>query len=407
MEEKGSPASLRSYASSPPSTRAVDLLAEALTVQMIRPTDGKADPRILFSCFEAASLWRPGDVRRVEYACLFAYDVDGGRTSVRPRVFCCPTNDLRPTFMKVLLAAPRGFCAGVNMAIESLEVALRTFGPPLYVFHEIVHNRYVVESFRQRGVVFVEDLDQVPQGANLLFSAHGVSPEIRRLARQRQVTAIDATCPLVTKVHSEAVRFARKGYTILLIGHAGHDEVIGTIGEAPEAMILVQTEDEAERLELPPGAKVAYLTQTTLSVDDASHIIRRLQARFPQLVGPAREDICYATQNRQEAVRALCAEADLVLVVGSRNSSNSQRLRELAAERGVAAHLIDGVDDLDASWFNGVRTVAVTAGASAPEAIVEQCLDYLRQRYQAEIEVRTIREESVYFPLPRELRGKA
>jgi 4-hydroxy-3-methylbut-2-en-1-yl diphosphate reductase len=309
--------------------------------------------------------------------------------------------------MKVLLAAPRGFCAGVNMAIESLEVALRTCGPPLYVFHEIVHNRYVVESFRARGVVFVEDLAQVPRGANLLFSAHGVAPEIRRLARQRELTAIDATCPLVTKVHREAVRFARQGYTILLIGHAGHDEVIGTIGEAPQATILVQTEEEAERLELPPGAKVAYLTQTTLSVDDAERIIGRLRARFPQLAGPAREDICYATQNRQEAVRALCAEADLVLVVGSQNSSNSQRLRELAAERGVAAYLIDGVDDLNPAWFEGVQTVAVTAGASAPETIVNQCLDYLRQQYQAEIEVRTIRDESVYFPLPRELRGKA
>jgi len=309
--------------------------------------------------------------------------------------------------MKVLLAAPRGFCAGVNMAIESLEAALQTFGPPLYVFHEIVHNRYVVESFRERGVVFVADLEQVPHGANLLFSAHGVAPEVRRIARQRQLTAVDATCPLVTKVHLEAVRFARQGYTILLIGHAGHDEVIGTMGEAPEAMILVQSEDEAERLELPPGAKVAYLTQTTLSVDDAERIVRRLQARFPQLAGPAKDDICYATQNRQEAVRALCAEADLVLVLGSQNSSNSQRLRELAAERGVPAHLIDGVKDLDASWFIDVRTVAVTAGASAPEAIVEQCLDYLRQHYQAEIEVRTIRKESVYFPLPRELRGEA
>ena len=309
--------------------------------------------------------------------------------------------------MKVLLAAPRGFCAGVNMAIESLELALRTFGPPLYVFHEIVHNRYVVESFRQQGVVFVEDLDQVPHGAHLLFSAHGVSPEVRLKARQRQLTAIDATCPLVTKVHLEAVRFAREGYTILLIGHAGHDEVVGTIGEAPEVTILVQDEDQADRLELAPRSRVAYLTQTTLSVDDADRIIRRLRARFPQMVGPAKEDICYATQNRQEAVRALCAEADLVLVVGSRNSSNSQRLRELAAERGVAAHLIDGVKDLDPSWFSGVETVVVTAGASAPETIVEQCLDYLRQHHQADIEVRRIRDESVYFPLPRRLRSPA
>ncbi len=307
--------------------------------------------------------------------------------------------------MKVLLAAPRGFCAGVNMAIESLDAALRMFGAPLYVYHEIVHNRYVVQSFRDRGVVFVDELSEVPEGAHLLFSAHGVAPEIRQLARQRRLTAIDATCPLVTKVHLEAVRYARQGYKILLIGHAGHDEVIGTMGEAPEAMILVQDEQEADRLDLPADAKVVYLTQTTLSVDDANRIIRRLQARFPQLVGPAKEDICYATQNRQEAVRALCAEADLVLVVGSQNSSNSQRLRELAAERGVPAQLIDGVGDLDEAWFAEAQTVVVTAGASAPESIVEQCLDYLRQRFGAEIEVRTIREEAVYFPLPRELRG--
>lgn len=309
--------------------------------------------------------------------------------------------------MRVLLAAPRGFCAGVNMAIESLEAALRLFGAPLYVYHEIVHNRYVVNSFRDRGVVFVDDLTHVPEGAHLLFSAHGVAPEIRRIARLRRLTAIDATCPLVTKVHLEAVRFAREGYKILLIGHAGHDEVIGTIGEAPDAMILVQTEDEADRLELPSDAKIAYLTQTTLSVDDANRIIRRLQARFPQLVGPAKEDICYATQNRQEAVRALCAEADLMLVVGSRNSSNSQRLRELAAECGVPAHLIDGVSDLDSSWFTGVQTVVITAGASAPEAIVEECLDYLREHHHAQIEVRAVRDEAVYFPLPRELRGNA
>ena len=307
--------------------------------------------------------------------------------------------------MKVLLAAPRGFCAGVNMAIESLDLALQAFGQPIYVYHEIVHNRYVVEWFRNRGVVFVDDLAEVSEGANLLFSAHGVPPEVRRIARQRRLNAIDATCPLVTKVHLEAVRFAKAGYKILLIGHEGHDEVVGTIGEAPSATILVQDEQQADRLTLPADARVAYLTQTTLSVDDANRIIRRLQARFPQLEGPAKEDICYATQNRQEAVRALCAEADLVLVVGSQNSSNSQRLRELAAERGVAAHLIDGVSDIDPAWFAGVQTVVVTAGASAPEAIVEQCLDHLREHYQAEIEVRAVREESVYFPLPRELRN--
>jgi len=307
--------------------------------------------------------------------------------------------------MKVLLAAPRGFCAGVNMAIDSLELALRAFGPPIYVYHEIVHNRYVVESFRERGVVFVDDLAAVPEGSQLLFSAHGVAPEVRRLARQRRLTTIDATCPLVTKVHLEAVRFAKEGHQILLIGHEGHDEVVGTVGEAPDAVILVQNEQEADCLELPPDAKVAYLTQTTLSVDDANRIIRRLRARFPQLVGPAKDDICYATQNRQEAVRALCKEADLVLVVGSQNSSNSQRLRELAAERGVAAHLIDGVADLDPAWFEGAQTVVVTAGASAPESIVEQVLDYLRERYQAQIELRAVCDETVHFPLPRGLRA--
>ncbi len=306
--------------------------------------------------------------------------------------------------MKVLLAAPRGFCAGVNMAIESLELALETFGPPVFVYHEIVHNRYVVDSFRRRGVTFVEDLNLVPRGAHLLFSAHGVSPAVRELARQRRLATVDATCPLVTKVHLEAVRFAREGYTILLIGHHAHDEVVGTMGEAPRAMILVQSEEDADQVELPADAKVAYLTQTTLSVDDANRIIERLRRRFPGIVGPSKDDICYATQNRQEAVRALCDEAELVLVLGSQNSSNSQRLREVARERGVAAHLIDGVEDLVPEWFDGVQTVAVTAGASAPETIVEQCLDFLRERYQAEIEVRVTRREAVHFPLPRELR---
>ena len=306
--------------------------------------------------------------------------------------------------MKVILAAPRGFCAGVNMAVESLDLTLQTFGPPVYVYHEIVHNRFVVDSFRSRGAVFVDDLQQVPEGSYLLFSAHGVSPEVRRQARQRQVHAIDATCPLVTKVHLEAIRFAREGYTILLIGHEGHDEVLGTMGEAPHAMILVQTIDDADKLELPADARVAYLTQTTLSVDDANRIIERLRARFPQLVGPAKEDICYATQNRQEAVRALCHQTDLVLVLGSQNSSNSQRLSEIARESGVAAHLIDGVADIDPAWFQGAETVLVTAGASAPESVVEECLDFLRGRYGAEIEVRTIRTEQVHFPLPKPLR---
>jgi 4-hydroxy-3-methylbut-2-en-1-yl diphosphate reductase len=306
--------------------------------------------------------------------------------------------------MRILLAAPRGFCAGVNMAIESLDLAIHAFGTPLYVYHEIVHNKYVVDTFRAKGAIFVDALDEVPTGSTLLFSAHGVSPEIRRVARERKLRAIDATCPLVTKVHLEAIRFAKEGRTILLIGHEGHDEVIGTMGEAPQAIVLVESVEHADRLEFPAGAKLAYLTQTTLSVDDANRIINRLKERFPHIVGPPKEDICYATQNRQEAVHALAAEADLVLVVGSQNSSNSQRLKELAREHGVPAYLIDTPADIDDTWFNGVQTVVITAGASAPESIVEQCLDHLRARFAATIETRTLRHEDVHFPLPRELR---
>jgi 4-hydroxy-3-methylbut-2-enyl diphosphate reductase len=306
--------------------------------------------------------------------------------------------------MKVILAAPRGFCAGVNMAIESLELALRTCGRPVFVYHEIVHNQFVVEQFRGRGAVFVEDIAAVPEGAVLLFSAHGVAPAVREAARQRRLRAIDATCPLVTKVHLEAVRFARQGYTIVLIGHAGHDEVVGTMGEAPEAMLLVQSVEDVDRLPLPLDAKVAYLTQTTLSVDDAERIIQRLRSRYPQLAGPSIEDICYATQNRQEAVRALSREADLVLVLGSQNSSNSQRLQEIGAEHGVPAHLIDGAADLQPQWFHGVHTVLVTAGASAPESVVAGCLDYLREKYGAVVERRTLRAETLRFPLPQGLR---
>ena len=266
--------------------------------------------------------------------------------------------------MRVILASPRGFCAGVNMAIESLELTIAAFGTPVYVYHEIVHNRYVVDTFRERGAVFVDDLQEVPPGARLLFSAHGVSPEIRRIARERGLHAIDATCPLVTKVHLEAVRFAKAGYTIILIGHEGHDEVLGTMGEAPEATVLVESEEEVDHLEFPEAARLAYLTQTTLSLDDANRIIRRLEQRFPQIVGPPKEDICYATQNRQEAVSVLSDEVDLVLVLGSRNSSNSQRLKELAVENGVAAYLIDGADDINPRWLEQVETVLVTAVCS-------------------------------------------
>ena len=238
--------------------------------------------------------------------------------------------------MKIILANPRGFCAGVNMAIESLERALDFFGPPLYVYHEIVHNKYVVERFRRRGTVFVESLDEVPEGSPLLYSAHGVSPQIREQARRRKLRAIDATCPLVTKVHLEAVKYAREGYTIVLIGHEGHDEVIGTMGEAPDRMVLVETAEDVDGLEVADPSKVAYLTQTTLSVDDANVVIAALRKKFPQIANPPKDDICYATQNRQEAVRELAARADVVLVLGSQNSSNSKRLAEIADSLGPA-----------------------------------------------------------------------
>jgi len=306
--------------------------------------------------------------------------------------------------MKVILAAPRGFCAGVNMAIQSLELAIKTLGTPVYVYHEIVHNKFVVESFRGKGAVFVDDLAEAPEGSNLLFSAHGVSPDVRQIADERRLNAIDATCPLVTKVHLEAIRFAKEGYTILLIGHKGHDEVAGTMGEARESIVLVQSVEDADAVALPPDSKIAYLTQTTLSVDDADRIIGRLRARFPQLVGPRKEDICYATQNRQEAARLLSTEADLALVLGSQNSSNSQRLREIASEQNIEAYLIDGASDIDPRWFDGVETVLVTAGASAPESVVDECISYLKDRFGATIELRTIREEGVRFPLPKPLR---
>ena len=307
--------------------------------------------------------------------------------------------------MKILLASPRGFCAGVNMAIESLDLALSTFGSPVYVFHEIVHNKFVVDAFREKGAIFVEDLDEVPVGANLLFSAHGVSPEVRRIAKERKLFAVNATCPLVTKVHLEAIRFAKEGYQIVLIGHDGHDEVIGTMGEAPEAIILAETPEQVAELPVAADAKLAYLTQTTLSVDDANRIIAKLKERFPQIVGPPKEDICYATQNRQEAVAVLSREADAALVIGSQNSSNSQRLKELALEFGVGAHLIDGVSDIQCNWFKQEDVVLVTAGASAPESVVQECVEFLQNEFQADVELRTLREEQVHFQLPAELRA--
>jgi 4-hydroxy-3-methylbut-2-en-1-yl diphosphate reductase len=306
--------------------------------------------------------------------------------------------------VKIILANPRGFCAGVNMAIESLERALQLFGTPLYVYHEIVHNRPIVERFQNRGIVFVDTIAEIPNGATVLYSAHGVAPFIRAASAERGLRAIDATCPLVTKVHSEAVRFAREGYTILLVGHEGHDEVIGTMGEAPHNIILVQSAEDVEKLDLGPDPRVAFLTQTTLSVDDANVIVGALRRRFPNIVGPAKDDICYATQNRQEAVKELVPEADIVLVLGSQNSSNSKRLEEIAFTLGKPSHLIDRASEIRDDWFRGDETVLMTAGASAPEDVVEECIDYLRRRFDATVESRTVREEHVSFPLPRELR---
>jgi 4-hydroxy-3-methylbut-2-enyl diphosphate reductase len=306
--------------------------------------------------------------------------------------------------MRIILANPRGFCAGVNMAIESLEKALDLFGPPIYVYHEIVHNRPIVEHFRNRGVLFVDDISEVPNGGTVLYSAHGVAPLIREQSKSRDLRAIDATCPLVTKVHLEAVKFAREGYTIVLIGHEGHDEVIGTMGEAPHSIVLVEGADDVEALQLPVDVKLAYLTQTTLSVDEARVVIEALKRKFPQIVGPNKDDICYATQNRQEAVRELVPEADVVVVLGSQNSSNSQRLAEIANATGRASYLIDRAGELRDEWFRPTDTVLITAGASAPEDHVQDCVDYLRRKFGAEVESRTIREEHVNFPLPRELR---
>lgn len=307
--------------------------------------------------------------------------------------------------MKVILANPRGFCAGVNMAIDCLEECIRTFGPEIYVYHEIVHNRHVVDRFTREGVKFVDSLEEVPHGSILLYSAHGVSPEIRAIAKSRSLRSIDATCPLVTKVHIEAIKFAQAGYHIVLIGHEGHDEVIGTMGEAPESITLVETADEVDSLPFAATDKIAYLTQTTLSVEEAGVVIQRLKERYPQIEAPAKEDICYATTNRQHAVRELIGQADLLLVLGSQNSSNSRRLMEIGLAENRPSYLIDGRHELQESWFEGVSTVLVTAGASAPEVVVQETLNYLQERFGAEIDEITTRTEHVTFPLPKELRA--
>ncbi len=305
--------------------------------------------------------------------------------------------------MKILLANPRGFCAGVNMAIECLDDAIRRVGSRIYVYHEIVHNRHVVDRFTQQGVKFIDSIDEVPEGSILLFSAHGVSPEIRKIAKERKLQTVDATCPLVTKVHLEAIRYARDGFNIILIGHEGHDEVIGTMGEASENITLIETADEVDSLVFTQNDKLAYLTQTTLSVDEAGAVIEALKRRFPDIQSPPKEDVCYATTNRQDAVKTLVDQADVLIVLGSQNSSNSRRLMEIGAQRGVTSRLVDGAGDLREEWFENVETVVVTAGASAPEIVVQECISYLTKRFGASLSEETLREESVQFNLPREL----
>jgi 4-hydroxy-3-methylbut-2-enyl diphosphate reductase len=305
--------------------------------------------------------------------------------------------------IRVVLAQPRGFCAGVERAIEIVERALNKYGPPIYVRHEIVHNRHVVENLRTRGAVFVDELDEIPPGAMTIFSAHGVARRVEELAAERGLPVIDATCPLVAKVHNEGRRYAGQGREIVLVGHAGHAEVEGTIGQVPGKVHLVQTVDDVARLEVTDPNKLAYITQTTLSVDDTRHIIAALKARFPTIVGPDVRDICYATQNRQHAVHELARAVDVILVVGSRNSSNSNRLREIGQELGKPAYLIDDADALLPEWFEGIDSVGVTAGASAPETLVQGVLEGLRRF--GEIEVSTLDgvAEDVRFRFPAQL----
>lgn len=304
------------------------------------------------------------------------------------------------------LAAPRGFCAGVDRAILIVEKALEAYGAPVYVRHEIVHNTHVVERLRDRGAVFVEDETEVPEGAVIVFSAHGSPPEAFENAKRLNHTLIDATCPLVTKVHHEARRHARDGHDIVLIGHEGHQEVIGTMGQAPKSITLVETPEDVDALDLADDAEVAYITQTTLSMDETDAVVSRLRQRFPLLKNPKKDDICYATQNRQDAVKVLSQECDLILVVGSETSSNSKRLVEVARDRGIEAHLIDDASDLDESWLDGKRTVGLTSGASAPEDLVGQVVQWFAERGADDVQTVTVVDEDVEFALPSILARK-
>jgi len=307
---------------------------------------------------------------------------------------------------EIVLAGPRGFCAGVERAIDIVEIALSICAPPVYVRKEIVHNRHVVDKLRGQGAIFVDELDEVPDGATVIFSAHGISPSVREEARRRGLRVIDATCPLVTKVHLEAIRYAREGYSIVLIGHEDHDEVIGTLGEAPDRIFVIDSVAEVETLGVPNPDKVAYLTQTTLSVDDTRDVIEALRRRFPRIVGPSRDDICYATQNRQAAVKTVATDVDVVLVIGSANSSNAIRLVEVSRSAGTRAYLINDQRDIRPEWLAGAQRIGVTAGASTPEVLVTQTVEALRHRGVSVREVHVV-DEDVRFALPQELEAIA
>ena len=314
------------------------------------------------------------------------------------------SNSAANTVEKLLLAAPRGYCAGVDRAVQTVERALEMHGSPVYVRKEIVHNKHVVERLRERGAIFVEEHTEVPEGAVCVFSAHGVAPSVRTGSQERRLQTIDATCPLVTKVHREAARFAREGYTIVLVGHDGHEEVEGTMGEAPERIVLVQSEEDVDHLQVPDPERVAYVTQTTLAVDETTAIIDRLRLRFPAITGPRTDDICYATTNRQAAVKQMAGSCDVMLVIGSRNSSNSVRLVEVARDCGTEAHLIDNSGEVQEAWLAGRRVVGISSGASAPENLVADLVDFFRARGVSDISEFDVVREDVRFMLPKQVR---
>jgi 4-hydroxy-3-methylbut-2-enyl diphosphate reductase len=309
--------------------------------------------------------------------------------------------------MKLYLANPRGFCAGVDRAVDIVEQALSQFGPPIYVRHEVVHNRFVVDGLKQKGAVFVDELSEVPDDATVVFSAHGVSKAVREEGEQRGLNVFDATCPLVTKVHMEVIHHRKKGDEVVLIGHAGHPEVEGTLGQVKDGVYLVETADDVAKLKISNPDKLAYVTQTTLSVDDTARVVEALTRRFPHIISPKKNDICYATQNRQDAVKTLAQQCDVVLVVGSPNSSNSNRLREVAESEGVPAYMVDGPDDIERSWIKGKKRIGITAGASAPEVLVQQVVNRLKQWGVEGPEEVQGQQENVVFALPKELRSNS